>query len=125
MDLSKRLHGSYVKSDYFSSGKVALIFEVPLRDAIAGFYDNLKSVTQGFSSMNYEILDYRKGDLVKMDILVSGRKEEALSKIVRREDAFEEGKKMVEKLKEVLPAQLYTRLPYRRRFREKLSQGKP
>ncbi len=57
--------------------------------------------------MNYEILDYRKGDLVKMDILVSGRKEEALSKIVRREDGFDEGKKMVEKLKEVLPAQLY------------------
>jgi GTP-binding protein LepA len=107
MDLSKRLHGTYIKSDYFSSGKVALLFEVPLRDVIAGFYDNLKSVTQGFSSMNYEILDYRKGDLVKMDILVSGRKEEALSKIVRREDGFDEGKKMVEKLKEVLPAQLY------------------
>ncbi|MFC1789536.1 elongation factor 4, partial [Patescibacteria group bacterium] len=80
----------------------------PLREIIVGFYDNLKSVTQGFASMNYEILGYRSGDLVKLEILVSGKKEEAFSKIVRKKDDFIEGKKIVSKLKEVLPPQLFT-----------------
>ncbi|MFH1036953.1 MAG: translation elongation factor 4 [Patescibacteria group bacterium] len=107
MDLSKGLHGNYIKSEYFTSGKVALIFEVPLREIVVGFYDNLKSVTQGFSSMNYDVLGYKVGDLAKLDVLIEGRKEEAFSKIVRNDDAYDEGKKIVEKLKDVLPAQLY------------------
>jgi len=70
-----------------------------LRQIIVGFYDNLKSVSRGFASMNYEVLGYRVGDLVKMEILVSGKKEEAFSKIVTRDEAFDEGKKIVTKLK--------------------------
>lgn len=107
MELLKNLKGNFIKSDYFSSGKTVLIYEVPLREIIVGFYDNLKGVTQGFASMNYEILGYRPGDLVKLEILVAGKKEEAFSKIVRKEDAFNEGKNLVQKLKEILPAQLY------------------
>ena len=108
LDIASSLKGNYIKSDYFSSGKMVFKYEVPLREIIVGFYDNLKSVTQGFASMNYNVLEYRKGNLVKLEILVAGKKEEAFSKIVRQESAFDEGKKLVQKLKEVLPGQLYT-----------------
>jgi GTP-binding protein LepA len=108
LELASKLKGIYQKSDYFSSGKVSAIYEVPLRHIIVGFYDNLKSASRGFASMNYEILGYRAGDLVKMEILVSGKKEEAFSKIVTKDEAFEDGKKIVTKLKDVLPPQLYT-----------------
>ncbi len=107
MELLKNLNGTFIKSDYFSSGKTVLVYEVPLREIIIGFYDNLKGVTQGFASMNYKILGYRPGELVKLEILVAGKKEEAFSKIVRKEEAFNEGKKIVQKLKEILPAQLF------------------
>jgi len=107
LQVASNLEGRYIKSDYFTSGKAALIYEVPLREIIVGFYDNLKSISKGFASMNYEIMGYRPGDLVKMEILVSGKKEEPFSKIVSRQKAFDEGKKIVQKLKEVLPAQLY------------------
>jgi GTP-binding protein LepA len=107
MELLKNLNGTFIKNDYFSSGKTVLVYEVPLREIIIGFYDNLKGVTQGFASMNYKILGYRPGELVKLEILVAGKKEEAFSKIVRKEEAFNEGKKLVQKLKEILPAQLF------------------
>ncbi|MFH1401612.1 MAG: translation elongation factor 4 [Parcubacteria group bacterium] len=108
LELSSKLKGIYQKSDYFGSGKVSLGYEVPLRQIIVGFYDNLKSVSRGFASMNYDILGYRPGDLVKMEILVSGKKEEAFSKVVMRNEAFDEGKRIVTKLKDVLPPQLYS-----------------
>jgi GTP-binding protein LepA len=107
LELASKLNGSYIKSDYFSSQKVSLVYEVSLRQIVVGFYDNLKGVSKGFASMNYEILGYRKGDLVKMEILVSGKKEEAFSKIILRNEAFDDGKKIVSKLKDVLPPQLY------------------
>jgi GTP-binding protein LepA len=107
LEIASKLEGKYVKSDYFASGKTVLIYEVPLREIIVGFYDNLKSVSRGFASMNYEVLGYLAGDLVKLEILVSGKKEEAFSKIVSRKDAFDEGKKIVGKLKDVLPPQLF------------------
>jgi GTP-binding protein LepA len=107
LEVASKLEGKYLKSDYFTSGKTVLTYEVPLREIIVGFYDNLKSISKGFASMNYEFLDYLPGDLVKLEILVSGKKEEAFSKIVNRQDAFDEGKKIVTKLKDVLPAQLY------------------
>ena len=107
LESASHLKGVYQKSDYFSSGKVSLVYEVPLRQIIVGFYDNLKSVSRGFASMNYEVLGYRAGDLVKLEILVSGKREEAFSKIVMRSEAFDEGKKIVQKLKDVLPPQLY------------------
>ncbi|MDD5145596.1 MAG: translation elongation factor 4 [Candidatus Pacebacteria bacterium] len=107
MELIKKLKGNFVKSDYFVSEKTVFVYEVPLREIIVGFYDSLKEVSRGFASMNYKVLGYRPGDLVKMEILVAGKKEEAFSKIVQKDDAFDEGKKIVQKLKEILPAQLY------------------
>jgi GTP-binding protein LepA len=108
MEILNSLRAKSLETKYFASEKILLVYEVPFKGIISGFYDNLKGVSQGFASMNYEIAEYRKGDLVKLEILIAGRKEEALSKIVYRDEAFKEGKKMAEKLKEVLPHQLFS-----------------
>lgn len=108
LEILKNLKGRAIETKYFSSDRVLLISEVPLREIIVGFYDNLKGTSQGYASMNYEILGYRPADLVKLEILIAGKKEEAFSKIVLREEAFKEGKKLVQKLKEILPPQLFS-----------------
>jgi len=104
----KELKGKFLETKYFGAEKMLLLLEVPLKGIVAGFYDKLKGCSQGFASMNYEILEDRPANLVKLEIIIAGRKEEALSKIVYEEDAFKEGKKMVEKLKEVLPFQMFS-----------------
>jgi len=108
LEILKHLKAKHVETKYFSREKSLLIYEVALRKIIVGFFDQLKGVSQGFASMNYEALGYRVGDLVKLDILIAGRKEDVFSKIVDREGAFKEGKKIVSKLKEILPPQLFT-----------------
>jgi GTP-binding protein LepA len=108
MEVLESTEGKYIETKYISQERILLSYEVPLRDIIIGFYDKLKSQTQGFASMNYEVIDWRQGDLVKLEILIAGEKEEAFSKIVSRKFANQEGKKMVEKLKEVLPSQLFS-----------------
>ena len=85
-----------------------LIYEVPLREILVGFYDNLKGVSQGFASMNYEILGFRPTELVKLEILIAGEKKEAFSRIVPARNASEEGRKIVVKLKDILPPQLFS-----------------
>lgn len=107
-ELLKSAGGIRIETKYFSLDKLLLIYEIPLKEIIVGFYDKLKGMSQGFASMNYEILGYRKGNLVKLEILIAGEKEEALSKIISEKDAFSEGKRIVEKLKEILPAQLFS-----------------
>lgn len=102
------LEGNFIEKQYFSQQRIILVYEAPLREIIVGFYDKLKGATKGFASMNYEILGYRTSDLVKLDILIIGKKEEAFSKIVPRQKAFQEGKKIVKKLKEVFPPQLFS-----------------
>ena len=107
LDLLKELRGKFIETKYFGIEKNILIYEAPLKEIISGFYDNLKGVSQGFASMNYEILGYNLANLVKLEILIAGEKEEALAKIVSKENVFEEGKKIVRRLKEVLPSQLF------------------
>lgn len=102
------IKGNYIKEDYFGLDKVLLVYEVPLREIIVGFYENLKSVSQGYASMNYEIIGFRKANLIRLDILIAGKREDAFSKIVPEEDAFREGKKIVTKLKEFLPSQQFS-----------------
>jgi GTP-binding protein LepA len=82
-----------------------LTFDAPLSEVIVNFHDNLKSVTSGYASMNYEFIGYRASDLIKLDILIAEEKVEALSRIVPRERAFEEGKATAEKLKGAIPRQ--------------------
>jgi GTP-binding protein LepA len=108
LKILENLEGKQVETKYFSQDRVFLIYEVPLREIIAGFFDKLKSQTKGFASMNYEILGHRKGDLLKLEILIAGKKEEAFSRIIPRDKAFEEGKRITKKLKEILPAQLFS-----------------
>ena len=108
LDILSDLQGKYIETQYFGEDKQLLVYEIPLREMIIGFYDKIKGQTQGFASMNYEVLGYKPADLVKMEILIAGRKEEAFSKIVTREKDFAEAKKIVRKLKEVLPPQLFS-----------------
>jgi GTP-binding protein LepA len=108
LKLLKQSRGIQIEIKYLLSGKSLLIYEVPLREIIVNFYDKLKGITQGFASMNYEMIGYKKGDLVKLEILIAGEKEQAFSTIVPKEKAFEEGKSMVKKLKKVLPSQLFS-----------------
>ncbi|MDO8558722.1 MAG: elongation factor 4, partial [bacterium] len=109
MELIKGMEAKHQKTDYLGLEKTELIYETPLREIISkNFYDKLKSVTQGFASMSYEILDWRPANLVKLDVLILGKKEEALSRIVPEKDAQSEGKKIVEKLKDNLPPQLFS-----------------
>ncbi|MBZ9571803.1 translation elongation factor 4 [Patescibacteria group bacterium] len=108
LEIVEKLEGNYIEKKYFSQDRLLLIYEVPLREIIVGFYDQLKGQSQGFASMNYEILGYRPADLIKLEILIAGKKEEVFSKIVPKNRTLEEGKKIVKKLKEILPSQLFS-----------------
>ncbi len=104
----KDLRGNYLKTDYLSSQRAVIVFETPLRQIVANLYDKIKSVSQGYASMNYKVLGYRPGKLVKLEIYIAGKKEEALSRVVAEDDAYTEGKKLVEKLKTTLPSQQFS-----------------
>ncbi|PIW91193.1 MAG: elongation factor 4, partial [Candidatus Nealsonbacteria bacterium CG_4_8_14_3_um_filter_39_7] len=106
-EVLETLEGRQIISDYIGKDKVILKYEVPLRKIIAGFYDSLKGATQGYASMNYALMGYRKGDLVKLDILVAGAKEDVFTKIVSGKEAEREGRKIILKLKEIMPPQLF------------------
>ena len=108
LKLLKQSRGIQIETKYLPSDRSLLIYQVPLREIIVDFYDKLKGISQGFASMNYEMIGYKKGDLVKLEILIAGEKEQAFSTIVPKEKAFEEGKSMVNKLKKVLPSQLFS-----------------
>ena len=108
LELLESLEGKNIETNYISQDKVVLIYEVPLREIIKGFYDNLKSLSQGFASANYKFLEYRIADLVKLEVLIAGKKEEAFSKIVPKTQILKEGRQIVEKLKRFLPSQLFS-----------------
>lgn len=105
MELMGNARAEYKSTEYIDAGRVQLVFEAPLMDVIVNFHDQLKSVSSGYASMNYEPTDYRVSDLVKMDILVAGEIVESFSRIVPKNKAQKEGKFVVEKLKEVLSRQ--------------------
>jgi GTP-binding protein LepA len=108
MELFSNTRAVYSETKYISKERIILVYEAPLREIIVNFYDKLKGVSQGFASMNYKLLGYRPSELVKMDILIAGEIEPAFSKIVPKEKAYEEGKALVSKLKESLPAQQFS-----------------
>ncbi len=107
LKLVEEFHGRQAETKYIGENKLLLVYEVALREIVGDLHDALKSATQGLASMDYEIKEQRKADLVKLDILIAGRPEEALSTIAPRQNAQKEGKMIVEKLKEVLPPQQY------------------
>jgi len=108
IDLLKNLRGIYVKTEYISSDRLVLVYEIPLREIIVNLYDQIKGVSQGYASMNYKFIEFREAKLSKMDVLIAGNKESAFSKIVPDEKAFSEGKILVKKLKDTLPTQQFS-----------------
>ncbi len=106
--LVKNKRGEYRDTKYLTAERAILTCEIPLAELITDFYDKLKNLSSGYASLNYELIDWRIGDLVRLNILVAGERADALSRIVPRARACEEGKSMVEKLKEILPTQLFT-----------------
>ena len=95
--------GEFKNMDWLTSEKIIIKFEGPLSIILQGFYDKLKTVSSGYASMAYVVKDYRVADLVKLEIFIDKEKVEAFSKMVRKQDAYREGKKLVELLKEILP----------------------
>lgn len=106
-DLFKGTDGKHIDSKPFGKERYLIEYEVPMREIIGTFYDNLLNVTQGYASMTYEEIGYLPADLVKLEILINGEKEEAFSKIIPRSKAYDEARKLTKKLKDVLPAQLF------------------
>ncbi len=84
-----------------------MVFELPLAEVIYDFYDKLKSVTQGYGSFDYELIDYRETDLVKLDILINGERVDALSQLIHKDRAVERGRSACEKLKDEIPRQMF------------------
>jgi GTP-binding protein LepA len=108
MEILKMLKGNYVQTNYLSPERAIIVFETPLRGIIANLYDKIKTASQGYASMNYKMLGFRPAKLVKMELLIAGQKEEAFSRIVAEDEAYGEGKKLVEKLKDVLPPEQFS-----------------
>jgi len=107
MDLCQERRGVFKDMKYLDAGRVELHYELPLNEIIYDFFDALKSRTRGYASLDYELLEYRKSDLVKLDILLNGDVVDALSFIVHTEKAYARARRIVEKLKDNIPRQLF------------------
>lgn len=92
---------------YLTSDRVELTFELPLSEIVFDFYDKLKTISRGYASLDYDLIGYRKSNMVKLDIMLNGEKVDALSAIVHRDKAYEWGKKLCEKLRKLLPRQMF------------------
>ena len=107
MDICQNRRGIFIDMKYLDENRVTLIYDMPLNEVIYDFFDNLKSRTKGYASFDYEFKEYRESKLVKLDIHVNGEPVDALSFIVFKDNAYARGKKMVEKLKTVIPRHLF------------------
>ena len=107
MEICQNRRGIYIDMKYLDENRVNLIYEMPLNEIIYDFFDQLKSRTKGYASFDYEFKEYKRSDLVKLDIHVNGEPVDALSFIVHKNNSYDRGRKMVEKLKTVIPRQLF------------------
>jgi GTP-binding protein LepA len=107
MDLVRKRRGVYINQEYPAANRVQLNFEIPLSEIIVDFFDMLKSSTRGYASMDYQFLEYRAGNLVKLEILVNEEPVDALTAIVHKDEAYHKGQALVSKLKEIIPQQLF------------------
>ena len=107
MELCQKKRGNFSGMDYIDATRVKIVYEMPLAEIVYDFFDFLKSSTKGYASFDYELIGYQPSKLNKMDILLNGEQVDALSFIVHRDFAYERGKVIVEKLKELIPRQQF------------------
>ena len=107
MTLGNDRRGVYLNMSYIDSARVEFDFEFPLAEIILDFYDRLKTISRGYASLDYDLLDYRESDLVKLDMLINGDPVDAFSVIIHTDKAFDWGRKIASKLKELIPRQLF------------------
>lgn len=107
MELTQNRRGMLQNMEYLHDGRVILTYEMPLIEVIVDFFDRLKSGTKGYASLDYEVVGYREGDLVKLEIMLNGEAVDALSFIVARDRAASRGRALTEKLKELIPRQMF------------------
>src|SRR5262249_43789191 len=107
MDLVTKKRGQYVTTEYIDKSRVILTYLIPLAELITDFHDRLKSITKGYASLDYTFEAYRPDTLVKLEVLVNTQTVDALAMIVHRDDAYHKGQKLVSKLKELIPRQLF------------------
>ncbi len=107
LGLCQERRGVQESLQYLDPTRVMLVYELPLNEVILDFYDRLKSRSQGYASLDYELIGYRDSDLVKLDILLNGEKVDALSFITHREKAYNKGRQLAEKMKELIPKQMF------------------
>ncbi|MFD1203857.1 MULTISPECIES: translation elongation factor 4 [Sporosarcina] len=107
MELCQHKRGNFITMDYLDNSRVNIIYELPLAEIVFDFFDQLKSSTKGYASLDYELIGYKQSKLVKMDILLNGEQVDALSFIVHRDFSYERGKAIVEKLKSLIPRQQF------------------
>ncbi len=107
MELCQKKRGNFLTMDYLDSSRVNILYELPLAEIVYDFFDQLKSGTKGYASLDYELIGYKKSKLNKMDILLNGETVDALSFIVHRDFAYDRGKAIVEKLRSLIPRQQF------------------
>jgi len=107
LELLDRSRGEQRKLEYVGTGRVLLVYRMPLNEIVYDFYNRLKSVSQGYASMDYEMVGYREAPLVKLDILVNREAVDALSLIVHRDKAYRVGRALVENMRRLIPRQQY------------------
>jgi len=107
MELNQEKRGTYLTMDYVSKSRVKLIYELPLSEIVFDYFDQLKSRTKGYASLDYELCGYKETDLVKIDVLLNGELVDALSFIVHRAKSYNRGRKLVEKLRGIIPRQMF------------------
>ncbi|MBI3081772.1 MAG: elongation factor 4, partial [Gemmatimonadetes bacterium] len=107
MQLGQERRGVYVDMEYVAPARVKFTWEFPLAEIILDFYDRLKTISRGYASLDYEFLGYRPGDVVRLDMLINGDAVDAFSVIIHEDKAYEWGKKLASKLRELIPRQLF------------------
>ncbi|NLL52474.1 MAG: elongation factor 4 [Peptococcaceae bacterium] len=107
MELNQEKRGVFLTMDYITSSRVSLTYELPLSEIVYDYFDQLKSRTKGYASLDYELIGYKEANLVKLDILINGEIVDALSFIVHKEKAYVRGRRLVEKLRSLIPRQMF------------------